>query len=182
MAAAEIKVRMQQRRDTAANWASANPVLLNGELGYETNTGYYKLGNGTTAWNGLSYLLRVRRSQRTPKFGRPRQQFSRQRNNQSGAVDTSEFASNAVTPGKNQRQRRHYAAKIADGAVTAAKIGADQVTAAKLANTAVTAGSYTAADITVDAQAESQQRLTEALVPQKLQMVQSRPRSLLTVL
>lgn len=56
MAVTEIKVRMQQRRDTAAGWASANPVLLNGEIGCETNTGYRKLGDGSTAWNSLAYL------------------------------------------------------------------------------------------------------------------------------
>ena len=44
------------------------------------------------------------------------------------------------------------AADIANDAVTNAKIADDQITAAKLAHTAVTAGSYTAADITVDAQ------------------------------
>ncbi len=41
---------------------------------------------------------------------------------------------------------------IKDGGVGTAKIANDAVTAAKLADTAVTAGSYTAADITVDAQ------------------------------
>jgi hypothetical protein len=43
-------------------------------------------------------------------------------------------------------------AEIANGAVTTEKIADDAVNAAKLANTAVTAGSYTAANITVDAQ------------------------------
>jgi hypothetical protein len=56
MAATEIKVRMQQRRDTAAGWVSANPTLLSGELGYETDTYRYKLGDGTTAWNSLAYV------------------------------------------------------------------------------------------------------------------------------
>ena len=42
--------------------------------------------------------------------------------------------------------------EIADDAVTADKLADDAVTADKLADTAVTAGSYTAADITVDAQ------------------------------
>lgn len=45
----------QFRRDTAANWTSANPTLLAGELGYETNTQQFKIGNGTTAWNSLPY-------------------------------------------------------------------------------------------------------------------------------
>jgi len=44
------------RRDTAANWTSANPTLSAGEMGGETDTGKLKLGNGATAWNSLSYL------------------------------------------------------------------------------------------------------------------------------
>ena len=56
MAATEIKVQMQQRRDTAANWTSADPTLLSGEFGYETDTGKFKIGDGTTAWTSLSYI------------------------------------------------------------------------------------------------------------------------------
>ncbi len=51
-----ITARVQQRRDTAANWTAANPVLLAGEVGWETDTGKAKLGNGTTAWTGLAYI------------------------------------------------------------------------------------------------------------------------------
>ncbi len=47
---------MQQRRDTAANWTSNNPTLLNGEIGYETDTGYLKIGDGSTAWTSLGYV------------------------------------------------------------------------------------------------------------------------------
>lgn len=43
------------RRDTAANWKSANPVLSEGEVGIETDTRGYKVGDGTTAWNSLIY-------------------------------------------------------------------------------------------------------------------------------
>lgn len=53
---------MQQRRDTAANWVSNNPTLAAGELGFETDTGAYKLGDGATAWNSLSYQLAPRSS------------------------------------------------------------------------------------------------------------------------
>ena len=56
MAATEIKVQMQQRRDTAAGWTSADPTLLNGEIGYETDTGYIKIGDGSTAWASLAYV------------------------------------------------------------------------------------------------------------------------------
>ena len=47
------------RRDTASDWTTANPTLLNGEPGYETDTGKFKLGDGSTAWTGLPYLSRT---------------------------------------------------------------------------------------------------------------------------
>lgn len=50
-AGATIKLR----RDTAAAWALANPVLAPGEPGLETDTDLIKYGNGTTAWNNLDY-------------------------------------------------------------------------------------------------------------------------------
>jgi hypothetical protein len=46
---------MAQRRDTAANWTSANPTLLAGEIGIESDTSKIKLGTGSTAWTSLSY-------------------------------------------------------------------------------------------------------------------------------
>jgi hypothetical protein len=55
MPGTELKVQMQQRRDTAANWTSANSTLLNAELGYETDTGKLKIGDGSTAWSSLAY-------------------------------------------------------------------------------------------------------------------------------
>ncbi len=48
-------IRIQTRRDTAANWASVNPTMGMGEIGYETDTGKFKFGDGVTAWNGLEY-------------------------------------------------------------------------------------------------------------------------------
>jgi hypothetical protein len=50
-----INGNFQLRRDTAANWTSANPVLLSGELALETDTAKIKIGNGSTAWNSLAY-------------------------------------------------------------------------------------------------------------------------------
>lgn len=43
------------RRDTASNWTSANPTLSGGEMGIETDTLKFKLGNGSTAWTSLNY-------------------------------------------------------------------------------------------------------------------------------
>jgi hypothetical protein len=47
--------RLQQRRDTAANWTSNNPTLAAGEIGLETDTAKFKIGNGSTAWSSLAY-------------------------------------------------------------------------------------------------------------------------------
>lgn len=47
--------RIQIRRDTASRWAVNNPVLLQGEMGYETDTTLLKIGDGTTVWNDLGY-------------------------------------------------------------------------------------------------------------------------------
>ena len=53
--AATVPVKMAQRRDTAANWTSANPTLLAGEIGIESDTNKIKIGNGSTAWTSLGY-------------------------------------------------------------------------------------------------------------------------------
>ena len=51
-----MATEIQLRRDTAANWATANPTLGSGEEGIETDTGKIKYGDGTTAWNSLQYF------------------------------------------------------------------------------------------------------------------------------
>jgi len=49
------KAIIQFRRDTSANWTSTNPVLSSGEVGYETDTKRFKIGDGTTVWGSLTY-------------------------------------------------------------------------------------------------------------------------------
>ncbi len=51
--------RMLQRRDTAPNWNLANPILASGEVGYETDTGKMKLGDGVSNWVSLGYFTDV---------------------------------------------------------------------------------------------------------------------------
>jgi len=50
-----MAVQIQLRNGTAAQWTSANPTLAVGELGAETDTGKFKIGTGSTAWNSLAY-------------------------------------------------------------------------------------------------------------------------------
>ena len=51
-----MAIRMQQRRGTAAQWTSADPILGPGEIGVETDTNQFKLGDGTSVWSDLSYF------------------------------------------------------------------------------------------------------------------------------
>jgi hypothetical protein len=50
---------LQHKRGTAAALTAANPVLPVGEIGIETDTNKFKIGDGTTAWNSLSYAPTV---------------------------------------------------------------------------------------------------------------------------
>lgn len=55
MADRTLNIRIQLRNDTAANWTNANPLLLKGEMGVETDTGKTKIGNGIDHWKTLKY-------------------------------------------------------------------------------------------------------------------------------
>lgn len=43
------------RRDTATNWVTNNPTLASGEMGLDTTSGRFKVGDGSTQWNSLNY-------------------------------------------------------------------------------------------------------------------------------
>lgn len=51
-----MATRMQQRRGTASEWTTADPTLAAGEIGYETDTNQFKIGDGSTAWSSLTYF------------------------------------------------------------------------------------------------------------------------------
>lgn len=56
MAETRIPVKTILRNDTAANWTTANPILLKGECGLELDTLRLKFGDGVKAWNELPYF------------------------------------------------------------------------------------------------------------------------------
>jgi hypothetical protein len=103
-----MAVKIQMRRDTAAAWTAANPVLAAGEMGLETDTTYYKIGNGSTAWNSLAYGA------------------------YNGVISNGSITSAMIADGTI------VAGDIAANAVTTAKILDDNVTTAKIADNAVT--------------------------------------------
>ena len=103
-----MAVQIQFRRATAAEWTAANTILAAGELGLETDTTFYKIGTGSTAWTSLAY----------------------------GSIQGA-LAANAVTTAKIL-DANVTTAKIADDAVTAAKLADTAVTAGSYVQAVIT--------------------------------------------
>ena len=125
-----MPVQIQFRRDTAAAWTAANPTLAAGELGLETDTSYYKIGNGSTAWTSLAYGTIA---------GVPANNSITSAMIVNGTIVAGDIASDAITT-----------AKILDSNVTTAKIADDAVTQIKLADRVV--GSAELDNLTLNAQ------------------------------
>lgn len=51
-----MSVRIKLRRDTSANWKTVNPVPVEGEPCFETDTGKLKIGDGINPYNSLAYF------------------------------------------------------------------------------------------------------------------------------
>ena len=49
------QMKLQNPTNTASNWAELNPILLEGEMGFESDSGLFKLGDGIHHWNDLPY-------------------------------------------------------------------------------------------------------------------------------
>ena len=47
---------IQFRRDTKENWLKYDPILLEGEVGYEIDTNLQKIGNGVDSYSNLEYV------------------------------------------------------------------------------------------------------------------------------
>ena len=50
-------IQLQLRRSTSTEWQNASPpiTLANGEIGLETDTRLFKIGDGVTVWNSLPH-------------------------------------------------------------------------------------------------------------------------------
>ncbi|WP_425332293.1 hypothetical protein [Streptococcus dysgalactiae] len=54
--AENIPLRVQFKRMTAEEWARSDVILLDGEIGFETDTGFAKFGDGKNQFKDLKYL------------------------------------------------------------------------------------------------------------------------------
>lgn len=81
-------VTLQVRQDTASAFTSANTVLATGEIGFETNTGKFKIGNGP-AWTALPYAV--------PDLTASNNNFSGANTFSGGVTVSGSLTSNATT-------------------------------------------------------------------------------------
>jgi hypothetical protein len=51
-----MATKIQLRRDSAADWSILNVILSEGEVGFETDTNKFKIGNGSSVWSELEYF------------------------------------------------------------------------------------------------------------------------------
>ena len=161
-----MPVQIQFRRDTAAAWTAANPTLAAGELGLETDTTYYKIGDGSTAWTSLAYgtIAGVLANNSITSAMIVDGAIVNADINASAAIDKTKISGTAITAADTGTVTSTMivdgtivagdiasdaitTAKIADDSVTTAKIADDSVTQAKLADRAV--GSAELTNLTV---------------------------------
>ncbi len=50
-----MSVRIQMRRGTTSEWNSADPILNEGEIGYNSTLTSFKIGDGESLWSELDY-------------------------------------------------------------------------------------------------------------------------------
>lgn len=51
-----VNITYQLKRGYADRWIEVNPILRQGEPGFEIDTGKLKIGNGIDTWANLSYI------------------------------------------------------------------------------------------------------------------------------
>lgn len=52
-----IKTTILMKRDSSKNWLNNNPILLSGQIGYDTTVKKHKIGDGYSHWNDLPYFI-----------------------------------------------------------------------------------------------------------------------------
>ena len=52
-----MATRIQVRRGTTSEWNSADPILNEGEIGYNSTLGQIKIGDGESNWSELFYVV-----------------------------------------------------------------------------------------------------------------------------
>ncbi len=107
-----MAVKIKIRRDIINNWESENPILSSGEFGLEKDTRKLKIGDGSTAWNDLDYIV----------TDIPEGTYAELDGD--GHISTSVIPSDGVTPEEHgsEKHTEDYAILDGDGYIAVANI------------------------------------------------------------
>lgn len=95
----KLNMALVVRHFTSAEWKSKNPILLSGELGYETDTSGYKMGDGVTPWILLPYRANSNKIEILEKdVNELKRQVA-----EMGALDLDELKADMLILNNNQR-------------------------------------------------------------------------------
>ena len=108
-----VKTLIQVRRGSTGEWAAGSIVLSAGEWGLDTTTGRYKIGDGTTAWNSLTYAATLP----TDFTGASGIGLSKGTNGSTIAISVTGIPSSSITDFNN----------AVDARVTAGSVSSEQV-------------------------------------------------------
>ena len=121
-----VFAKIQLRRGTAAEWAAANPILDEGELGFEIDTGINKVGDGLTAYENL------------PAYATYDQMIAAQEAIEAGQAQLATFgtqltaAQNAATTSVAKASEAFVSAGNAKSSEDAAEVSASQAAQSKI--------------------------------------------------
>lgn len=130
-----MSISMQQKRGLASQWTSSNPFLLAGEIGFETDTKKMKLGDGTSNWNDLDYLVSSETNDATASYG----------NNYQGTLTSVENATIIDTVVQSEWRSLKYVISVAKTTGGTNKFAATELTVL-VDGTNVTVSEYGAID------------------------------------
>ena len=152
---------MQQRRGTKDQWTAANPILAAGEIGFETDTSKFKMGNGSSNWASLQYFANAAElasildgapdllntlNELAASIGDDPAFFTTTANNLAlkAPINNPTFTGTVTLPANTISQ-----SMMGDDSVGTNELGGLSVTTAKIADAAVTSGKLaTSLDLT----------------------------------
>lgn len=140
-----VFAKIQMRRGTAAEWAAANPILSQGELSFETDTGIKKIGDGATAYLSL------------PAYATYDQMLAAQRAIEAAQLQVEEFETSKVAAEEAAQTAVAKAGEATTGAaVAAAAAQASELKASHASQSEINAASSAAqAAVSENAAADS---------------------------